>query len=287
MLCQPELLSDWNISLDPLAKDFGTNNISLIVRPAQIRMSFSQFAGLMRRKHMNTTNFYLEYFPVPVLLNSAEESLRKRSSSSVSRKDLNNFKRFIPDNKWSSFLSRRYHLMWLGIGHNDCINSSTKGAECSFTNILKPTTSRLHFDRFENIMNVLQGSKTFHLFPPTESENLYGGDPVISASFTANEVFETRHKREDTLSRQTPSGFSSVGQDETLPNYEFVRDVNNVNYSPNKYHTYSPVDISVPNFSMYPRLATALESMQVCQIRDGESIFVPSHWWHEVWLWFV
>ena len=45
-------------------------------------------------------------------------------------------------------------------------------------------------------------------------------------------------------------------------------------------HTYSPVDIVKPNYTLHP-LFRNTPSFN-CTINPGEILFVPSHWWHEV-----
>ena len=45
------------------------DDVSLIVRPAQIKMTFAQFADLLQNSEIDPSNYYLEYFPVSVLMN--------------------------------------------------------------------------------------------------------------------------------------------------------------------------------------------------------------------------
>jgi hypothetical protein len=353
MLLQPELLSLWNISL----ADIDTTNIdihsesevSLIVRPAQIQMKFAQFIELLQQQDDDVinqkSNFYLEYFPVPVLLNLAQEYIRKSRNSNedavlTSRRAFSQFKNKIPDNSWSDFLSLRYHLLWLSGGtvppkypakaytstptppdvntilknHLEGLNIKTRRQDGSekTTSQQSPTktakeesgsgavsTSRLHFDRYENIMNVIQGSKIFHLFPPSESSNLYGGSPVITGSFTAVSstteaaVGENRgpHSHLHSHSQEALSGYTepssatcvetnvSVNNNNTL--YTFSRDIRTVNFVPNVYHTYSPVDILRPDFPRFPRLEAGMRGGGVCEVNAGDRVFVPAHWWHQ------
>ena len=354
-------------------------NISLIVRPAQIKMKFAQYIDLLQQTAaaaVKKSNFYLEYFPVPVLLNLAQEYLRKQQRNVLeqdkegddgaithSRKQFSKFKNKIPDNSWAHFLSLRYHLLWLSGGssrvplttrrsfHNSASPHSTTNANLILKNHLKglnidmqqrsgnkytnninmshdslsgvnnlsgrgegvdasaagrttgaaSSTSRLHFDRFENIMNVMQGSKYFHLFPPSESANLYGGSPVISGSFTAvsatnqdddggrsssnsagSEVNSSPQVEEPFEQTARGTEASSCVQHYSSNEYSFVRDVRTVNFVPNVYHTYSPVDILNPDFARYPRLEAGLKTSQVCEVKAGDRIFVPAHWWHQV-----
>ena len=48
----------------------------------------------------------------------------------------------------------------------------------------------------------------------------------------------------------------------------------------NSYHTYSPVNIKQPDLSRHPRFAHARGFS--CHIKEGETLYLPGHWWHEV-----
>lgn len=335
-------------------------------------MKFAQFIELLTQDNGNQSNYYLEYFPVPVLLNLAQEFLRQQNKDSgdgernlfTSRKHFSKFKSKIPDNLWSQFLSLRYHLLWISGGnisshhHDESLETAPSTTVTDVTSGLKqqqaaalklsannekesiPTdtdinarsrdtsavleefsekkskkttstdsgtgasgatassTSRLHFDRYENIMNVIQGTKTFYLFPPSASASLYGGSPVISGSFSAVPV--STHVAEgnvhggdsscpphaqcqSTRAEQTDhtASSSSVPHNNVSSGYKFLRDVRTVQFVPNAYHTYSPVNILRPDFQRFPKLEAALRAMQVCEVQAGDRIFVPAHWWHQ------
>lgn len=120
--------------------------------------------------------------------------------------------------------------------------------------------SRMHFDRMENLMTVLKGKKTFILYDPLQSDNLYGSIPMIGASYDAEIV--KNFKIND--------GFK----------VKFIRNSSKISKEPNNYHTYSPINVRSPNFKKYPKLKNA--KGMICEVEEGDTIYVPSHWWHEV-----
>jgi len=44
----------------------------------------------------------------------------------------------------------------------------------------------------------------------------------------------------------------------------------------------SPVDIDKPDFSRYPKFKQVAERAMTCVVNEGDVIYVPSFWWHEV-----
>jgi hypothetical protein len=44
----------------------------------------------------------------------------------------------------------------------------------------------------------------------------------------------------------------------------------------------SILDVEAPDFVRYPRFAQALRSAQVAELRPGDALLVPRHWWHHV-----
>ncbi len=130
---------------------------ALIVRPAHLHLPFSSFAAMLQSKSHNASNFYLEYFPV--------HSAFSQTESGFAYKDV------IPErHSFTNFLSMDYNLLWMGggTGEKDSV-----------------PVSSAHFDRNENVMTVVRGSKTFHLFDPSLGKEMYGGEAVIKAEFTA------------------------------------------------------------------------------------------------------
>lgn len=191
---------------------------TLIVRPAHIQMTFPQFLSLLQTPNVNISNFYLEYFPIEALVNASHLLAH------------------VPSHLFADFLATRYHLLWMGGGYSRNL-----------------PTSRLHFDRNENLMTMMRGRKTFYLYDPSQSVNVYGGEGVRSAAF------------------------QFVGN---ISHGDFVRPQGKVSEELNTYHTYSPVDIMNPDFAKHPRFRNAKQL--VCTIEPGDTLYLPSHWWHQV-----
>ena len=108
------------------------------------------------------------------------------------------------------------------------------------------TVGKLHFDEFDNIMSVVSGEKTFKVFNPWKNENLYES-----------------HIRQGTL------GFHDSTE-------QFVRQ----ELSEATCMVMSPVDIIKPDLNRFPLFKNA-KSFD-CKVREGDALFLPSFWWHEV-----
>jgi len=93
----------------------------------------------------------------------------------------------------------------------------------------------------------IAGQKSLTLFPPTNNEALYEG-----------------HIREGELSYSLES--------DTLVRGKLLESTSMV---------MSPIDIEAPNFEKFPLFLFAPESMD-CTINEGEVLFLPAFWWHEV-----
>ena len=282
----PEDASLWGL------KEESNEPIDLIVRPAHVELTFSQFMSLLRRNDLNASSLYLEYFPMFAAF---------QSCGGAGNKECDELLRQLPDYSFASFLSKRYHLLWMGgggcRGDPDSVGTpSSSGWSCL-------PNSRMHYDRMENLMTVLVGSKTFHLYDPSQSHHLHGGEGVLSAAFSATvRRTEAVGKRKSGVTRSDKARSSATSGDEMICQNEtdtcsaaqshlsaqspidivFHRDPAKLITERNTYHTYSPVNIRKPNLTRYPRFEHA-RGMQ-CTVHAGDTIFVPAHWWHEVWL---
>eukprot|EP01060_Flectonema_neradi_P015863 TRINITY_DN22500_c0_g1_i1.p1 TRINITY_DN22500_c0_g1~~TRINITY_DN22500_c0_g1_i1.p1 ORF type:complete len:484 (+),score=52.69 TRINITY_DN22500_c0_g1_i1:40-1491(+) len=111
------------------------------------------------------------------------------------------------------------------------------------------TTGKLHFDAFENLMGVVSGSKEFVIFHPHQNENLYEG-----------------HMREAELSYSFET--DSFSRD-VLPDSTAL--------------VMSPVHIgNQTELSRYPDFEHANNTRLTCLVEEGDILFLPSFWWHEV-----
>eukprot|EP01041_Mallomonas_annulata_P000659 gene659-1271_t len=234
----PEPRELWNVSIP---EDY------VIARPAHWNTAFETFLNVLqlshrsrdknqqsqsksqskRKSHTNNNSssssssdnmeasFYLEYFPLAVLGQHMVDDITPMP--------------------WANFLIKRTNLLWMGGG-------------------AQKTVGRMHFDRNENLMAMIRGSKTFHLYDPLQSEYLYADTPLRSASFGATVGLDGR------VAFQRPS--DSVAEEAV------------------EAHTYSPVDIQNPNYTHHPLFKQAKGF--ACTIHQGDILFVPSHWWHQV-----
>jgi len=159
--------------------------------------------------------FYLEYFPLAVLGDQFYDD--------------------VPPMEWANFLIKRTNLLWMGGG-------------------TQKTVGRLHFDRNENLMAMIRGTKTFVLYDPGQSKNLYGDTPLRSA--TLNFTFG---KNSEVIFRREAGGVAKKSVD---------------------IHAYSPVDITNPDYKNHPSMRDVKGFN--CTIHTGDILYVPSHWWHQV-----
>ncbi|KAG9398658.1 hypothetical protein AC1031_014440 [Aphanomyces cochlioides] len=106
------------------------------------------------------------------------------------------------------------------------------------------SVGKLHFDPFENLMTMVAGRKEFILYDPSDNTRIYEGHIREAQYDLEGNQFIRRRLMEST---------SMVN---------------------------SPVDIQAPDLEMYPRFAEA--NAMRCVVEEGDTIFVPSFWWHEV-----
>jgi jumonji domain-containing protein 7 len=198
-------------------------------------MTFDRFvrSGLPQNNRDNVS-FYIEYFPISLL-------------KKIAKKDLKSL-------RWSRVLDPTMQLLWMGVGG-------------------PRKNSRLHFDAYENIMVVAAGTKTFRLFDPSQSANVYGDTLMRSATIQAEYRVEEVNYTCPIKSHDNCWIEPGVGK------YIFSRPPEAVD--PHLYsHTYSPVDISRPDYVQFPKLKEARSFN--CTIRAGDALYIPSYWWHEV-----
>ncbi|KRZ70278.1 JmjC domain-containing protein 7 [Trichinella papuae] len=106
------------------------------------------------------------------------------------------------------------------------------------------TLGKLHFDEYDNFLCQIRGKKQLILFDPHQSSRLYEGH-ILEAMFSY---------RNGTFYRDKLLKSTSM--------------------------TMSPVDITLPDFEKFPFAKNAVPLN--CTISEGDVLFLPSFWWHEV-----
>ncbi|ESO97617.1 hypothetical protein LOTGIDRAFT_152707 [Lottia gigantea] len=108
------------------------------------------------------------------------------------------------------------------------------------------TLGKTHFDPFDNFLCQISGKKEVILFEPHDNSRLYEAHiPEAILSF---------NKTEMTFSRRHLSDSTSL--------------------------VMSPIDILKPNFQKFPKFAETYPLN--CTINEGDVLFMPAFWWHEV-----
>lgn len=157
------------------------------------------------------TTLYMEYYPIDRLHPSLTSDLGT-----------------LP---WTSFLSLLMQLVWMGGGDD-------------------PKTSPLHFDKFENIMIMIAGSKEFKLFPPSQSEYVYGDELSRGGKLTIVPIYYPGTKKIIDLK------------------FERLRsDIDPVR----SHSTYTMVDLDRLNLTRFPLVRRA--KMITCHIHEVRSLF--------------
>ncbi|RHY18066.1 hypothetical protein DYB25_004287 [Aphanomyces astaci] len=109
------------------------------------------------------------------------------------------------------------------------------------------SVGKLHFDAYENLMTMVSGQKQFVLYDPSDNTRLYEGH-IREAQYEMDASGDGFYRR------------------------KLMESTSMVN---------SPVDINDPADVMrYPRFAQA--NALRCTVNEGDTLFVPSFWWHEV-----
>jgi hypothetical protein len=286
----PEDPSLWGLPSDP-------QRYELIVRPGHVNLQFSEFVSLLdfsdsnsESKKKNNSQLYLEYFPLYALFHPLppvlqEGALHRKGKGKEREEKKKKLLQQLPQYPFAEWLSMKYQLLWLGGGeHETETESSSRGKSStkSQDKIRSPPqrrgkslkraaegagaggpVSRMHYDRMENLMTMVTGKKKFFLYDPSQSELLHGGTPMIQASLRA-----TLHRN------------SRDGNGDGRLSVSYSRDPSTVSLEPTVYHTYSPVNVRDPNLTKHPKFSKAKGI--VCEIQEGDTLYLPSHWWHEV-----
>ena len=119
------------------------------------------------------------------------------------------------------------------------------------------TVGKLHFDPHENILVQLVGTKVVTLFHPHNNSNIYEGK-LRQAGFEAEVILDTDGKSEK------PWQFSRKG----------------LKADTELAHVFSPIELANVDYKRFPRFKEAKSI--TCTIENGDALFMPSYWWHEV-----
>ena len=134
---------------------------------------------------------------------------------------------------WARFLALRHSLIWLAKG--------------------MPTYGPIHYDEYENLYAVISGTKTFEIFHPMQSINMYERVASYRSVHLLYEWFN-----------------STGGKFWTLP----------IESSTRNRMPFSPVNISAPDYNAFPLFKEARKF--TCELQPGDLLYLPSYWWHEV-----
>ena len=159
--------------------------------------------------------------------------------------------------------------MWLGIG---------------------PTIGRLHFDPFENLLAVIRGRKDVVLFDPSDNAALHEGH-------MREAMLEHLDDAVGDAAELEPEGADELG--EPLVQQPSVATLLSPRYSraglsDSTSMVNSPLELNDPaawgggsaaqrsafgeRFPLFAQRARPLR----CTVRAGETLYIPSWWWHEV-----
>jgi jumonji domain-containing protein 7 len=111
------------------------------------------------------------------------------------------------------------------------------------------TLGKMHFDEFENSLVMIKGKKQFIIYEPHKNYKLYEGH-IPEARLNAVNKGYLKYDLERTGLLESTS------------------------------LVMSPVDILEPNFELFPNFKDAVPMN--CTVNEGEMLFLPSFWWHEV-----
>ncbi|XP_077997049.1 bifunctional peptidase and (3S)-lysyl hydroxylase Jmjd7-like [Glandiceps talaboti] len=108
------------------------------------------------------------------------------------------------------------------------------------------TLGKLHFDPFDNFLCMISGKKQLIIFDPHDNTQMYEG-----------------HIPEAILGYQTETG--KFRRKKLLDSTSMVM---------------SPIDILDPELKRFPKFSKTYPMN--CTISEGEALFMPAFWWHEV-----
>ena len=286
---------EWAQTIDGLAEVVGGESPNpknhplpdepILIRPAETLFTFAQYTYLsLFYPNEEQASFYLQKHDLrlwkdftnimqdisPFLFGEraksaqqTEDLYKKKSKSKTKRTSKSKTKRTSKSKKsgrelgvnvdvevngfgFSNFLQLQYFLVWIGMG-------DTRGP--------------VHFDENENIFAMVKGRKTWTMFHPSESKQMYES----GAEFRSGHLlFEIDLSDVDISGGNTHSNVTPEGEYFTLP----------VSSTDKSYQPFSPVNVTHPDYVKHPAFREAHKV--VCELDAGDVLYLPSNWWHEV-----
>jgi jumonji domain-containing protein 7 len=167
---------------------------------------------------------------------------------------------------FASFLPVEVTNLWFGDGH---------------------TRGKLHFDAYENHLVMVAGSKTFTLFHPYNNSQLYEGhvrEGVLEAEVAQHCL------RDSQAAASWAAGGEPAPTDEPFDAAWFARCIvfrrRKARLSEATSIVNTPVDLNLPlsspHMEPFPEFRHAAARVVTCHVEEGEVLYLPSYWWHEV-----
>ena len=133
------------------------------------------------------------------------------------------------------------------------------------------TMTPTHYDNYENLLSVVEGTKYVLLFNVTDRENMY----------FQTRTYSYKSLKRTILLKHLPLSLSLSPGTELEPRYDFrsqslIYDNTEVKYTSN----FAGVNVTHPNFNIHPRFAHVVPWF--CRIDEGEALYIPKGWPHAV-----
>lgn len=153
-------------------------------------------------------------------------------------------------------------------GYHDLLDNQSASSSSSSSWSKDFIRGPIHYDPEENLHTVVRGTKLFELFHPLQSGELYEQDATFRSAFL---LYKWEEEEQDKKQEQEqPGGRHRLW---SLP----------LTVAGATQQPFSPVNVASPDLSRHPRFANARRVR--CEVKAGETLYVPSHWWHEVTSW--
>ncbi|MES1907226.1 MAG: hypothetical protein MHM6MM_000386 [Cercozoa sp. M6MM] len=127
------------------------------------------------------------------------------------------------------------------------------------------TIGKLHFDAFENVLTVLQGTKTLRMYHPHDNE-AFGEGYLQEAQMEINTASDkaVKFRRSAAQLQESLALVMSPVQLDDSSLFELLEEDNEIN----------------------AKLGESLQKARLrevrCEVRSGDALYMPAFWWHEV-----